>query len=42
MNKNPDRPKNMDEIISNCFNQKQSEEPRYKKIEREIIGSIFG
>ena len=40
--KNPDRPNDMDNIISECLNPTTPEELPHKKAEREIRKAVFG
>lgn len=42
MNKNPERPNNMDNIISECLNPQEPEEPQHKKAAREVLKAVFG
>jgi len=42
MNKNPKRPEDIDNIISECLTTTTQEEPQHKKAEREIIKEVFG
>ncbi len=42
MNKNPERPKNIDEIITTIINPKKKEIPNYKKAEQEVLLEVFG
>lgn len=42
MNKNPTRPDDIDNIISECLNPTTPEEPQHKKAEREIRKAVFG
>lgn len=41
MNKNPERPDNMDNIISECLNPTTTEEAPHKKAEREVLKAVF-
>jgi len=42
MNKNPERPDEIDNIISECLNPTTTEEPQHKKAEREVLKAVFG
>lgn len=46
MNKNPERPDDIDEIVSECFNpnykKKLSKMEKYHKVQKEIEREIFG
>lgn len=43
MNKNPDRPKNMNELMSECFNPnyKKKKKGKYWEAQEEILKEIF-
>lgn len=42
MNKNPERPENMNDIMSSVFNKGYlTEEQKYKRQQEELLKSIF-
>jgi len=42
MNQNPERPKNMNEILSQALNPKEKEFEKHKRIQEKIIMEVFG
>lgn len=43
MNKNPERPENMEEVMSKTFNPNfETEMEKYKKTQKKILQEVFG
>ncbi len=41
MNKNPERPDNIDDLISQCFNPKPPKKDPYWEAQEDVLRSVF-